>query len=391
MAYFIFNFTKKGAEKGIPLREQAAELVELGLWGISQTSPNRKELAVGDTAVFYVGAPEKQFIGFAEIASANHAWTSEESLRYPKPEFVSGVSLRVPTIWNPPVSLLSAWPKCPTAAGNPDARFYGGIVRIKEADFAAICASQPSTAAPRAVEQPSPSQPLATRRVADETQAIDDPLFTQAKLLADYLRSSGAKTETLTETATRTNFIDPVIKGLGYDLLADVKYEVHTTGKDSADYVVSINAEPVIVLEAKSLGVELKPGHASQVAKYSTSMSGARWAVVTNGRFWRVYDSHMQGVLPEERLVLDVDLIGFADREDFEVSVRPALQLLSRDQMEAGGTGLKSLAIREAIRETLIDTESSTLAELMAEIKEKRNLHLSADEAATITSELLSS
>jgi hypothetical protein len=48
MAHYLFNFSKKGAAKGKTLREQAAELLHLKMWGIGSKTPNRLALAPGD-------------------------------------------------------------------------------------------------------------------------------------------------------------------------------------------------------------------------------------------------------------------------------------------------------------------------------------------------------
>ena len=78
MGHYLFNFAKKGAAKGRTLREQAAELIEVEMWGIGAKAPNRTSLAPGDHILIYVGAPEYEFIGHAELGSAAHEWSSEE-------------------------------------------------------------------------------------------------------------------------------------------------------------------------------------------------------------------------------------------------------------------------------------------------------------------------
>ena len=81
MAHYLFNFSKKGAAKGRTLREQASELLEVRLWGIGAKTPNRKSLTAGDRVLIYVGAPEYEFIGHAELASPAHQWAPEEAAR----------------------------------------------------------------------------------------------------------------------------------------------------------------------------------------------------------------------------------------------------------------------------------------------------------------------
>lgn len=77
VSHYLFNFSKKGAAKGRSLREQAAELLDAKLWGIGAKTPNRNSLAAGDRVLIYVGAPEYEFVGDAQLASATHPWSRE--------------------------------------------------------------------------------------------------------------------------------------------------------------------------------------------------------------------------------------------------------------------------------------------------------------------------
>jgi hypothetical protein len=72
----------EGAQR-TALRERAAELLRVGMWASTQTSPTRDALAAGDPALIYLGTPEWEFIGRAELASAVRAWTPSEERVYP--------------------------------------------------------------------------------------------------------------------------------------------------------------------------------------------------------------------------------------------------------------------------------------------------------------------
>jgi hypothetical protein len=53
------------------------------MWGIDADEPHRETLAPGDLILIYLGAPEREFIGRAELASAVHDWTPPEAHVYP--------------------------------------------------------------------------------------------------------------------------------------------------------------------------------------------------------------------------------------------------------------------------------------------------------------------
>ena len=51
------------------LREQATGFLRVRMWGIDADEPHRNPLAAGDLILVYLGAPERKFIGRAELAS----------------------------------------------------------------------------------------------------------------------------------------------------------------------------------------------------------------------------------------------------------------------------------------------------------------------------------
>ena len=83
MAHYLFNFVKGDAAKELAVREQADELLRVRMWGINAGEPHRDALAPGDLILIYLGAPERVFIGRAELASAIHVWTPFEAQGVP--------------------------------------------------------------------------------------------------------------------------------------------------------------------------------------------------------------------------------------------------------------------------------------------------------------------
>ncbi len=79
VAQYLFNFVKGDAAKGPALREQAAGFLRVRLWSIDADEPHRNALAPGDLILIYLGAPEREFIGRAELASVVHDWTPSEA------------------------------------------------------------------------------------------------------------------------------------------------------------------------------------------------------------------------------------------------------------------------------------------------------------------------
>lgn len=129
MAFYLFNLTAAQAREARPLREQALKLLRTGVWDIDPDSPHRDALAPGDVALIYVPAPDRVFIGRAELASAAQMVASAETHAYPR-----GVNLVHVEEWDPPVpmetvlSRIDPWDKA-------KADFEVGVVRITPGEY----------------------------------------------------------------------------------------------------------------------------------------------------------------------------------------------------------------------------------------------------------------
>jgi hypothetical protein len=219
MGHYLFNFAKKGAAKGKTLREQAAELLEVKMWGIGAKAPNRLSLAPGDRILIYVGAPEYEFIGHAEIAWAAHEWSAEEMARYPG-SFESGVFSQAEA-WPHPVSMKSVLPQLALKETNPGARFFSGVIRITKEDYETVVAVGAGKLPPSKPTEPpavTPVSPPATpgqvtppgNGAGDGTAGpIDlDLLFKTVETLKPAAELGG----NLSEYDTRAEFIDKYLE-----------------------------------------------------------------------------------------------------------------------------------------------------------------------------------
>lgn len=145
-------------------------------------------------------------------------------------------------------------------------------------------------------------------------------------------------------------------------------------------------AKPAIAVEAKRIGHQLGPKEASQLVKYC-SVLGLRWGLLTDGRYLRIYDAPVTGAAPEDRLVMEIDLNDWADREDFDLRRWPEAAMLTKTKM-ADGQALERFAARELIRSVIADPQSSTVKALRKELEGKKVL-LSEKTIASLVDELL--
>jgi hypothetical protein len=138
---------KGDAAKGPALRGQAVGYLRVRMWGVDADETHRNALAPGDLILIYLGAPEREFIGRAELASAVHDWTPSEAQAYPG-DSPSGVLLAQVEEWDPPVPMNTVLSQIDPAE-KAKADFQSGVVRITanehETALAVAAGRAPST------------------------------------------------------------------------------------------------------------------------------------------------------------------------------------------------------------------------------------------------------
>lgn len=399
MAHYVFNFTRRNAARDRPLREQAAELLELGLWGIGERTPNRDLLRDGDRVLVFVGAPEREFIGHAVLSSGTHAWSRDEAARYPG-TWTGGVAFSEVDVWQHPLALDAVWSRTTAAANNPKALFMAGIQAVRAEDFDLIVASRPgdgldakqsrvpknATKAPsRPTGSPNHAPSVAPVRQPTATSALLDRLFSEGERLRAFI--SGATGQPTSEAGTRAMLINKQLEALGYEHFGDIEYDAPVDSGDFADYVLCSGGKRIAVVEAKRLGARLGAKEAAQVVKYA-SVLGVRWGIVTDGQRIRLYDPRVPDVRPEDRLVFDFDLAEYADKEDFAVRLFPKLEPMSREHI-ADEMGLERIAARTAVSDLLTSPDSDTLGALRTELQRKKLVQLTREQLSEMLGELL--
>jgi EVE domain len=138
MARYLFNFSDGD-------RQRATGLLRAKMWGVGRHERHRDALAPGDLALIYLPAPEAEFIGRAELATAVHDWTPSEAEAYPG-ESPSGVLLSQVEEWDSPVPMDAVVQRIDPTASNPyvqenaAAGFRTDVVRITDEEYEAALA-----------------------------------------------------------------------------------------------------------------------------------------------------------------------------------------------------------------------------------------------------------
>jgi len=126
---------------------------------------------------------------------------------------------------------------------------------------------------------------------------------------------------------------------LGYDYIKHLSCEhvvagTGTGGTEHVDFAIQLEegseAQPVILVELKRVGVDLAQKHLKQVCTYAIDC-GCEWVLLTNGRDWRFY--HVEfGKPPETKLVERWNLL----RDELKV-LASKFDLISLKHVKKGG------------------------------------------------------
>ena len=138
MAHFLFNFSDRD-------RRRATLLLQAKMWGVGRQERHRDALAPGDLALIYLAAPDAEFIGRAELATAVHDWTPSQAEAF-RGDSSSGVLLSHVDEWDPAVPMDAVVrridPTGPNALvqANAAAGFRSDLVRISDNEYEATVA-----------------------------------------------------------------------------------------------------------------------------------------------------------------------------------------------------------------------------------------------------------
>lgn len=195
-------------------------------------------------------------------------------------------------------------------------------------------------------------------------------LFDEAKVAIEAIALPGGGYKSLNESETRAHLIDPIIRSLGYRTLDEVRLEFQLKASGQfVDYLL-VAGETRVVVEAKPVAGDLPAKDASQLVGYCAT-EGIRWALLTNGRCWQVFDVEVKGNWEAKRVAV-IDL-WVAHQGGVLGVAASALQYFSRSSLAAGDGDLQAWARGERARthldRLLSDPASSVVQSVLHEMK----------------------
>jgi len=164
-------------------------------------------------------------------------------------------------------------------------------------------------------DQPEETQtPAKKKRKSSKEKMLEsiDRIIEEVERVVPLLMDSFERREN--ESDTR-QLIDSMLQNiLGY-AISDMKTEMKIKGM-RADYVLSVQGKPAIIIEAKRIGMTLREQQISQASGYGAH-SGIKWVVLTNALVWQLYRLSFGEKIKSE-LVFTIDLLDGLDNEEAE-------------------------------------------------------------------------
>lgn len=136
-------------------------------------------------------------------------------------------------------------------------------------------------------------------------------------------RVEGIKDNISTEEATKTSIIMPFFALLGYDVFNPAEFVPEFTADvgikkgEKVDYAIILNDEPAILIEAKWIGEKLDK-HDSQLFRYFGT-TNAKFAILTNGRYYRFYTDLEEPNKMDEIPFLEIDILDIKESQVAEL------------------------------------------------------------------------
>ena len=131
----------------------------------------------------------------------------------------------------------------------------------------------------------------------------------------------------LNEAAVRQVVVLRLLQAAGFNIWNPLEIipEETSSGGGRIDILVKIEGEARFVIELKKLSAVLADKETVQTINYA-SEKAIRWAIATNGRAWKFFDTHLVQKEAIERGVLEIELL----EDNVDVFAKDLYQLLTR-------------------------------------------------------------
>ncbi len=169
-----------------------------------------------------------------------------------------------------------------------------------------------------------------TRSRRSTKQILSEKAHFLQKSINEFLpQINFAVEQKINESNTRMILDKMFMEAFGYGI-DEIKAEQKIQGR-KADYILSVDNQDMLVVEAKRAGMRLQDKQIFQATSYG-AYSGIKWALLTNLQIWQLYYISTQEKV-EANLVFSIDLTSDLAWEDFEKLILISKYGISKKRM----------------------------------------------------------
>lgn len=136
-----------------------------------------------------------------------------------------------------------------------------------------------------------------------------------------------AQDKDINESDTVTIVADMLSEVFGYDKYTEITSE-YSIKKTFCDLAIKLDSKPILLIETKAAGMNLKENHIKQAVDYGAN-SGIEWVVLTNAVHWMVYKIIFSKPVDTE-LVYEFDILQMSSKKQSDLEL---LYYLSKEAM----------------------------------------------------------
>lgn len=140
----------------------------------------------------------------------------------------------------------------------------------------------------------------------------------QLRLIASRVPNQAGHLQT--EEATKNALVMPFIKALGFDVFDPMEVRPELTADvgvkkgEKVDYAILRDGKPIIIMECKKYGTDLRKVQATQLFRYFT-VTETRFGILTNGTQYFFYTDLDQPNMMDSRPFLEFNLLDFKEQD----------------------------------------------------------------------------
>jgi hypothetical protein len=144
----------------------------------------------------------------------------------------------------------------------------------------------------------------------------------QLRLIASRVPSQAGHLQT--EEATKNALVLPFIKALGFDVFDPTEVRPELTADvgvkkgEKVDYAILREGKPIILIECKKYGTDLRKIQATQLFRYFT-VTETRFGVLTNGTQYFIFTDLDQPNMMDSKPFMEFDLLDFKEQNAEEL------------------------------------------------------------------------